>query len=269
LATQGIAVARDERRQRVIGRGVIDGKTAEAEGIQPSTMEGMTEQLPAAETLFMEMAQDTSEMMGIFPSIHEVPYEGMVLTEMSEAMHKARREKKHLEHLGCSDKEIYNGVVAPLLQRLCASAPRLGYTQREWNTYVRHLGVLMTYQGEGPLVERWMTAEPPEGCLYGDWTALVCSIEDEIEALVGGTLLSFSGRGSPLPQQATPSTPDTLTMAEQSLLLPHQPDGTSSAAGQRVSAAQWARNPPQVKEETSSLSSGAMMPLDEQTIRNE
>jgi hypothetical protein len=108
---------------------------AEAEGLQPSTMEGMTEQLPAAETLFMATAQDTSEMMGIFPLIHEVPYEGMVPTEMSDATCKAQREEKHLEHMGCSDKEIYNGVVAPLMQRLHASALRLGYTQRECEAF--------------------------------------------------------------------------------------------------------------------------------------
>jgi hypothetical protein len=242
---------------------------AEAVGLQPSATEGMTERLPAAETSFMATAQDTSEMMGIFPSIHEVHYEEMVPTEMSDATRKAQREEKRPEHTGRLDKEIYNGVVAPLMQRLHASVPRLGYTQREWNAYVRHLDAPMTYRGEGPLVERWMTAEPPEGCSYGDWTALVCSIEDEIEALEGESLLSFSGRRSPLPQQATPSMPDTLTMAEQSLLLPRQQDETSSAAGQRVSAAQWVRNPLQVKEETSSLSSSVTTPLDEQTIRNE
>jgi hypothetical protein len=180
---------------------------AEAEGIQPSAMGGMMEQLPAAETSFMAMAQDTSEMMGIFPSIHKVPYKGMVPTEMSDTTHRAQREGKCLE---CSDKELYNGVVALLMQRLHASAPRLGYTQREWNAYVRHLGLLMMYHGEGPLVERWMTVEPPEGYLYGDWTALICSIEDKIEALEGGTPLSFLGRGSPLPQQAAPSMPDML-----------------------------------------------------------
>jgi hypothetical protein len=151
---------------------------AEAEGLQPSAMEGMMERLPAAETSFMAMAQDTTEMMGIFLSIHKVPYEGMVLTEMSDAMRKAQREDKCPERTGRSDKEIYNGVVAPLMQRLHASALRLGYTQREWNAYVRHLGVPMTYRREGPLVERWMTVEPPEGCSYGDWTALVCSILD-------------------------------------------------------------------------------------------
>jgi hypothetical protein len=89
---------------------------AETEGIQPSAMGVMTEQSPAAETSFMATAQDTSEMMGIFPLIHKVPYEGMVLTEMSDTMCRAQREEKCLEHAECLDKELYNGVVALLMQ---------------------------------------------------------------------------------------------------------------------------------------------------------
>jgi hypothetical protein len=45
--------------------------------------------------------------------------------------------------------------------------------------------------------------------------------------------------------------PDVLQMAEKSLMMPHQPDKTSSASGRHMGAAQQARNLLHVKEETS------------------
>jgi hypothetical protein len=61
------------------------------------------------------------------------------------------------------DKELYNGLIAPLMVRLHASGPRIGYTTAVWNAYVRYLGAPMVYRGVGPVMERFERTEPPEG----------------------------------------------------------------------------------------------------------
>jgi hypothetical protein len=60
------------------------------------------------------------------------------------------------------DKELYSGLIAPLMLRLHASGPRMEYTTAVWNTYVRYLGAPMVYRGIGPLMKRFEKADSPK-----------------------------------------------------------------------------------------------------------
>jgi hypothetical protein len=97
----------------------------------------------------------------------------------------------------------------------------------------------------------------------------------EIRFLEGRGYLSPSPRGVTLPavgwplRQSATATPDILQMAEESLMMPCQPDKTSSVAGRHMGAAQWARNLLHVKEETLLTSSRTMAPLDDEATHIE
>jgi hypothetical protein len=75
------------------------------------------------------------------------------------------------------------------------------------------------------------------------------TIVPEVRLLEGGGYQSPSPRRVMLPivelpiRQSAIATPNRLQMVEKSLMMPCQPDETSSTTGRRMGAAQQARNP--------------------------
>lgn len=163
-------------------------------------------------------------------------------------------------------------MVYQLVERLHGLGSSAEFSLDEWRMGVRHLRVPAVHRREGSLLEWLERAEPPKTYDEADCQVFIHAITPEIGLLESGGYQSPSQRGViflvvelPIRQSAT-ATPDTLQMVRESLTMPCQ---TISAAGRHMGAVQWARNLPQAKEETSSMSSRTMAPLDEEAIQIE
>jgi hypothetical protein len=239
------------------------------EGTRPFVKQMTMGSVPSRDDGLLTPTMTPMGAMGIYPSSYFTDIEETPTAEMSDKTHRARRAKKRIDRapIGGNDSMIY--LLVEQLQRLGSSA---GFTQDEWRMGVRYLRVLAVHRGEGSLLEWLETTEPPKSYDDADWQAFIHAIAPEVRLLEGGGYQSPSPRRVTLPivelpiRQLATATPDTLQMIEKSLMMPRQPDETSSTAGRRMGVAQWARNPPQTKEETSSTSSGSTAPLDDEAV---
>jgi hypothetical protein len=242
------------------------------EGTRPFIERTMMGSVPSRDDGLSTPTMTPMGAMGIYPSSYFTDIEETPTAEMSNETRRARRAEKRIDRapIGGDDSMIY--LLVERLQRLGLSA---GFTQDEWRMGVRYLRVPAVHRGEGSLLERLERTEPPKSYDNADWQAFIHAIAPEVRLLEGG------GYQSPLPRRVTSqivklpirqsatATPDTLQMVEKSLTMPRQPDKTSSTAGRRMGAAQWARNPPQTKEETLSTSGRSTAPLDDEAVRIE
>jgi hypothetical protein len=240
----------------------------------PSRMEGLR---PSIKQTMMEeglsvLAMTLRGSMGIYPSNYFPEMEETPPVEMSDRTHQAWRAKKQMEH---APVEGEGSIIYLLVEQLQGLGLSAGFTLDEWRMGVRYLRALAVHQGEGSVLEWLERAEPPRSYDEVDWQAFIHAIMPEIRFLEGRGYLSPSPRGVMSPavelpiRQSTTATPDMLQMAEESLMMPCQPDETGSAAGRHIGAVQQVRNLPHVKEETLSTSSRTMVTLDDKATQIE
>ena len=157
------------------------------------------------------------------------------------------------------------------MQRLQASGPGPGYNPEVWGHFVRYLGTLGDFQGDGSILDCLKAMDPPSGHSSWEWSSFVWIVRREFSSLHEECTerTSFSLKETPKMESNT-STPDMLRKAEDSLMMPHQPDKTSSMEEQQFNATHRIRNPLATNNVTSSSSSSrSNNPEDELRERRE
>ena len=118
-----------------------------------------------------------------------------------------------------------------MLQKLEDAHRRPGFTEADWMTFVHYLaGITSLIEFEDmtdldePIMERLRWLMPPAGRETWEWSAFInYAMEIDRESRdQGNNTLAKMMKGE------EPSLHDTLQRAEESLMLPHQPDKTSS-----------------------------------------
>jgi hypothetical protein len=152
--------------------------------------------------------------------------------------------------------EMLQHVIRPLARRLRDLGPDPGYTPEKWMDCLQHLSVPSVYRGDDPILETLRRSEPPLGHDKMSWVSFVNGIEEELKAVLeeATTRPEENKQANPI-VGSTPSTPDTLRLAEQSLLMPKQEDESNSAVERRMNAARRMKNPPRTDNEATSTSS--------------
>jgi hypothetical protein len=162
------------------------------------------------------------------------------------------------------EDEVLEYIIKPLTSRLTEQRPDPGYSVKRWTDCIRHLAYPSVYTGDGPLIETPQRSEPPQGQEMESWRIFINRIVKEVAGIMRAatttpedTIKSTQQGGSSL------SMPDTLKLAEQSLMLPKQEDESSSAVEQCMNTALRMKNPLRTDNETTSTSSRATMTKEE------
>jgi hypothetical protein len=151
------------------------------------------------------------------------------------------------------EDEMLMFVIRPLQRRLRDLGPDPGYTNERWMECLRTLGLPSVYKGEDTIQETLRRSEPLQSIDQTSWTIFINGIMGELNTVLREATMTPEERIKANPTMgSTPSTPDTLKLAEQSLLLPKQEEESNSAAEQRMNAAMRMKNPPKTDNDTTS-----------------
>lgn len=156
----------------------------------------------------------------------------------------------------CEREDEVLDFIYKLMQRLQASGPGPGYNPKIWGHFVKYLGALGDFQGDGSILDHLKAMDPPSGHSSWEWSSFLWIVRREFTSLHEENTEKTSFLLKETPKwESNSSIPDMLRKAEHSLTIPCQPDEASSMEGQQINATQRVRNPPVVNNVTSTSSS--------------
>ena len=131
-------------------------------------------------------------------------------------------------------------LISPMLQKLEDACRQPGFTEADWMTFVHYLAGITSLiefkdmmDPDEPIMERLQWLMPQPGRETWEWSAFINYVMeiDRASQDQGNNTLVKMTKGE------EPSLPDTLQRAEESLMLPHQPDETSAVEEKRWNTA--------------------------------
>jgi hypothetical protein len=176
--------------------------------------------------------------------------------EQAPTIDELRRRKIKMRMAIQEEDEMLMFVIRPLQRRLRDLGPDPGYTNERWMECLRTLGLPSVYKGEDTIQETLRRSEPLQSIDQTSWTIFINGIMGELNTVLREATMMPEERIKVNPTMgSTPSTPDTLKLAEQSLLLPKQEEESNSAVEQQMNTAMRMKNPPKTDNDTTSSSS--------------
>ena len=180
---------------------------------------------------------------------------------MSALTHDAHWQEKKLEWLATKHPYAW---WKNILLRVQASGPGAGYTMNNWNMMVQWLRTVPCIEGTRTLVEKARGLLPPMG--YAEWEWKVFLNQAEVKMVRGNDIVVEGTSLIEVKQKSIPPTLDTLKRAEESLMMPRQPEESSSEAELWYRALERLRNTSKMSNSSTSSSSGET--LDCRNVRN-
>jgi hypothetical protein len=154
------------------------------------------------------------------------------------------------------EDEMLMFIIRPLQRRLRDLGLDPGYTNETWMECLRTLGLSLVYKGKDTIQETLRRSEPPQSIDQTSWTIFINGIMGELNTVLREATMTPEERIKANPTIGlTPSTPNTLKLAEQSLLLPKQEEESNSAVERQMNAAMRMKNPLKMDNDTMSSSS--------------
>jgi hypothetical protein len=166
----------------------------------------------------------TEETRGIEP-----PKRGMEGGEQTPTNEELCQRRLRMLMVKEEEDEVLKHIIKPLTSRLMERGPDPGYSVERWMDCIRHLVYLSVYTGDRPLIETLWRSEPPQGQEMESWRIFINRIVKEVAGIMrAATMTPKDTIKSTQQGGSSPSMPDTLKLAEQSLMLLKQEDESSS-----------------------------------------
>jgi hypothetical protein len=150
-------------------------------------------------------------------------------SKQTPTIDKSHHRKIKMRMAMQEEDEMLLYVIRPLQRRLRDLGPDPGYTTKSWTECLQNLGSPSVYKGEDSIQETLQRSKPPQRIDQASWTIFINGIMEELNiGLIEVTITPEERNDSNPVMGSTPSTPDMLKLAEQSLLLPKQEDKMNS-----------------------------------------